>query len=1406
MPSKYFIDSGGSVDYEVDYEEEAKQLIMGSKDTKTRKQDFIDIIFGEGKSEKDKIRAYNLANQDLHQHPFSTEQYDFIVFGMSMGASKIKKTFTLRSPFIIFNKTTRIYMLKIIKYQSSEAKVLQIAPGEGYPLSQQELRCKILLSTYDDYYQAQEHPDSPTLRPEEIWSSHFKVSTLFQKHDIAKKKFFLYHARQFSMVFVQPGQFFPAWDICIKVPLIIRNTLPFDLQIRTYHVKKYILPRSMLLSSQTKKDIVPEATPTEYVIPKQGMLPFHNFNLEGEVRFELNIDIPTEDQGPLLRWCQFVLVRDEYKANEKTIVLEDAATGQQMELSAKIKSTEHTDLEITFYCQNCMVNNTDQRLVFWGAESKKRIAGQSSCDNSIVLLSGKSSKLMASISEEGPLPVQVSTKNASSAFPVHIVGISNQILITKSKAAHHELLLNTTWSLASPTDSHYSKITTINPKYVVCNQTSKLLLVAQAGFQDKHVEVLPHEGRLPLYWVDPKAPRRLQFKLAEPDTDGGFDDRLYEWAQPIKLQKIGRVSIRCRKKQDVIDGEHVVVIKKVSKETQTMYLIFQIETEASPTYRIENHSEAVWMTYYQQGVGSGSSREILAPGCRSIYSWTDPEKSKTKQVLCCHLELKDAEDDQLKILQKLEIELDNAEYSKTFIGRFVDDDLRNLQISAQQSKARRPTQARIRKALQGLGASQIEEQQYSERIVKIEVVAEGCTKTLRLTERENEHAPAAGGAAEETAEPGEEGNTTDRAKQVVLKQKVLSKKARPESRLEQISEVEVLTEVEEQPQRESKVQLDIRKVYLSFIARSDKKVRREFMLGYLESIEFLAVVVDEDQEVQLRVGYFQVDNSITSESRQLFPFVLYPKEVRSRAQLRESGAGNQRPSKPFFNAHLRLKQSSSDTMLIDRIEFLLQSAVLQMDDELIGWVIKFAECLSSNLRANLSGVHQIFERDAGLANPALPDGRMSLLSRPDMEATGFAFRDPQRPEDDGGLAVEAGVPDFFTTLEQRARLGGQERRHYAEQVSLRPAKKHGVHFWYAAFAREPGELPVFAQLSPDSWLHYDIEARASPVFIKELVMSPIDFEISFRTRGKTENEILVDDAGLMRGLKQLGLSLSNVDKAPFRLNSLVITNVYGTPEEIHAVLYAHYRHRLMKNVLGLFLSTAALGNMNLLAQDIGTGVKDFFYRPIEGFVDGPIEGGKGLVIGTASLLGNTAKGAFGSMSRILNTVSKSLLFLAADPDYMDRREQAVLERPENVLQGLRAGLKSTASGVASGVAGIYLQPARGARQSGVRGFVKGGVKGLGGAVVKSFSGGLDLLMKTSEGAHNMVRLGGRRRRPALQDAAAGSDEEEEEKQTGANVQTPLAPPPPVTRIQKPRPQTPSQLQDELERGERKEAK
>ena len=75
----------------------------------------------------------------------------------------------------------------------------------------------------------------------------------------------------------------------------------------------------------------------------------------------------------------------------------------------------------------------------------------------------------------------------------------------------------------------------------------------------------------------------------------------------------------------------------------------------------------------------------------------------------------------------------------------------------------------------------------------------------------------------------------------------------------------------------------------------------------------------------------------------------------------------------------------------------------------------------------------------------------------------------------------------------------------------------------------------------------------------------------------------------------------------------------------------------------------------MFIKDLGTGVKDFFYLPKEGFVNGPLQGGRGLVVGTASLCGNTFKGAFGSVSRLTNTASKSLLIVACDSDAVTQR-------------------------------------------------------------------------------------------------------------------------------------------------------
>ena len=70
----------------------------------------------------------------------------------------------------------------------------------------------------------------------------------------------------------------------------------------------------------------------------------------------------------------------------------------------------------------------------------------------------------------------------------------------------------------------------------------------------------------------------------------------------------------------------------------------------------------------------------------------------------------------------------------------------------------------------------------------------------------------------------------------------------------------------------------------------------------------------------------------------------------------------------------------------------------------------------------------------------------------------------------------------------------------------RPDKKNGVKYKYSSFGGSENTSSVYAQISTNSWLNYDLNATANPVYIKELVMSPIDFELTYRTRGKTEND------------------------------------------------------------------------------------------------------------------------------------------------------------------------------------------------------------------------------------------------------------------------------------------------------------
>ena len=61
--------------------------------------------------------------------------------------------------------------------------------------------------------------------------------------------------------------------------------------------------------------------------------------------------------------------------------------------------------------------------------------------------------------------------------------------------------------------------------------------------------------------------------------------------------------------------------------------------------------------------------------------------------------------------------------------------------------------------------------------------------------------------------------------------------------------------------------------------------------------------------------------------------------------------------------HFTTRLNEVSTMLFfEEIDFLVQTIVLQMDDEFIGYIYRFLSDITDNLHTNITGVHEIFKR------------------------------------------------------------------------------------------------------------------------------------------------------------------------------------------------------------------------------------------------------------------------------------------------------------------------------------------------------------------------------------------------------------------------------------------------------------
>ena len=223
---------------------------------------------------------------------------------------------------------------------------------------------------------------------------------------------------------------------------------------------------------------------------------------------------------------------------------------------------------------------------------------------------------------------------------------------------------------------------------------------------------------------------------------------------------------------------------------------------------------------------------------------------------------------------------------------------------------------------------------------------------------------------------------------------------------------------------------------------------------------------------------------------------------------------------------------------------------------------------------------------------------------------------------------------------------------------------------------------------------------------------------------------------LLATLNALGAMTLSLNRAPIRLNGLEVVNVLAGPHDLAARVAQHYVSAGLAEVYKVVLSADVLGNPVGVVSALGSGVRDFFVEPAS--ARSPLEFSRALGKGSVSLLTNTVIGLGVGVSSLAASMGRGVSALAFDEDWVRGRAERAARAAASggatggaitgraVANSLLEGTRELGRGIAQGLAGVVLDPLRGAEAEGAAGFVKGVGRGLAGLVAKPVAGVLDL--------------------------------------------------------------------------------
>eukprot|EP01084_Bolivina_argentea_P282094 482791_1 len=259
-------------------------------------------------------------------------------------------------------------------------------------------------------------------------------------------------------------------------------------------------------------------------------------------------------------------------------------------------------------------------------------------------------------------------------------------------------------------------------------------------------------------------------------------------------------------------------------------------------------------------------------------------------------------------------------------------------------------------------------------------------------------------------------------------------------------------------------------------------------------------------------------------------------------------------------------------------------------------------------------------------------------------------------------------------------------------------------------------------------------------FFKGMIIQPlaIDFSLSVDSSSRPVTSASNPAMKLTKLVINTIINMvGNQDAVPLCLNALAVDDAYGDIQTLFVPIIQHYRNQGLAEAYKFIGGLDIIGNPVQLVGNLGSGVRDFFYEPINGITESPDAFVRGLGKGTGSLVSGVIGGVFGSVSKVTGTLGKIATDATFDEDAIsERRIDAAKNQPQHVGDGLAKGGVSIFRGIWGGVTGIVTQPIKEVKKKGAMGLGTGIGKGLAGLVMKPVAGVLDAATNITAGIAN----------------------------------------------------------------------